>query len=130
MEESMKTVLATFLCLSVTMVLASGQENAKEKTRVDVMPVVETRAMPKYPDAAKKDHLEGKVDLNVLVDTRGRVEKVEVLKTDARIFNEAAIRSAKEWTFKPALKNGKPVATWVTIPFQFKLEEGKAGEKK
>jgi TonB family protein len=126
----MKIVLATLLCLSVATVLAFRQEGGREKAKVDVMPVVVTRAMPTYPEAAKKDHLEGKVYLNVLVNAKGRVEKVEVLKSDAKIFNEAAITSAKEWTFKPALKDGKPVATWLTIPFQFKLEEGKAGEKK
>ena len=126
----MKTVLLTLLCLSVVVVRASGQDTDKEKTKVDVMPVVEKRVMPKYPDAAKKDHLQGKVYLSVLVDAKGRVEKVEVLKTDAQIFNEAAIASAKEWMFKPALKNGEPVPTWVTVPFQFKLEEGKTGEKK
>lgn len=126
----MKTVLLTLLCLSMAVVLASAQGTEKEKTKVDVMPVAETKVMPKYPDAAKKDHLQGKVYLNVLVDVKGRVEKVEVLKTDAQIFNDAAIAAAKEWTFQPALRNGTPVAIWVTIPFQFKLEEGKAGEKK
>ncbi len=126
----MKTILPILLCLSVAVAFASGQEKGKEKVKVDVMPVAEKKVMPTYPEAAKKDHLQGKVTLNVLIDAKGRVEKVEVLKTDAEVFNAAAIASAKEWTFKPALKDGKPVATWVTIPFQFKLEEGKAGEKK
>ncbi len=126
----MKTILPILLCLAVAMALGYVQETDKDKAKVDVMPVAENRVMPKYPDAAKKDHLQGKVYLEVLVDVKGRVEKVKVLKTDAEIFNEAAIASAREWTFKPALKNGKPVATWVTIPFQFRLEEGKAGEKK
>ncbi len=126
----MKTILLPLLCLSVAVVYASGQGTDKEKARVDVMPVAENKVMPKYPEAAKKDHLQGKVLLDVLVDAKGRVEKVKVVKTDAQIFNEAAIASAKEWTFKPALRDGKPVATWVTIPFQFKLAEGKAGEQK
>ena len=126
----MKIILAILLCLSIATALASRQEAGKEKTNVDVMPVVVTRVMPKYPDAARKDHLEGKVYLNVLVDAKGRVEKVEVLKSDATTFNEAAIASAKEWTFKPALKDGEPVATRVTIPFQFRLDETKGGEKK
>ncbi len=126
----MKTILVALLCLSAVTIFGSRQEKDKEKAKVDVMPVVVTKTMPKYPEAAKKDNLEGKVYLNVLADAKGRVEEVKVSKSDAQIFNEAAIASAKEWTFKPALKDGKPVATWVTIPFQFKLAEGKAGEKK
>ncbi len=126
----MKSVLVTLLCLSVAVALASGQETGKEKAKVDVMPEVVKKVMPEYPEAAKKDQIQGKVTLHVLVDAKGRVEKVQVSKTDAPILNEAAITSVKEWTFKPALKNGKPVAAWVMIPCQFKLAEGKAGEKK
>ncbi len=126
----MKTVLLTLLCLSVAAVLDPVQEADKEKAKVDVMPETVKKVMPNYPGAALKNKVQGKVFLNVLIDVKGRVEEAEVSKTDDPIFNEAAITSVKRWTFKPALKNGKPVATWVTIPVQFKLEEGKAGEKK
>jgi protein TonB len=47
------------------------------------------------------------------------------MKTEAEVFNQAAVAAAKQWTFKPAVLNGKPVAVWVMVPFRFKLSDGK-----
>ncbi|TSA17797.1 energy transducer TonB [bacterium] len=80
------------------------------------------KQMPaKYPEAAKKDKVEGTVWLKTLVDVQGKVTKVEIQKSDAEMLNQAAVDAVKQWVFKPAVMEGKPVAVWVSIPFRFKL---------
>jgi len=34
-------------------------------------------------------------------------------------LTEAAIRAVKEWTFQPAVKDGVPVRTWISVPIPF-----------
>ena len=76
---------------------------------------------PKYPEAAVKDSVEGTVYLNVQIDAKGIVGGVTVLKSTNPILNQAAIDAMKQWTFKPAIKGGSPVATTVVVPFKFRL---------
>jgi TonB family protein len=36
-----------------------------------------------------------------------------------RGLDEAAVTAVKQWVFKPALSNNKPIAVWVEIPMNF-----------
>jgi protein TonB len=85
-------------------------------------PVPISRAEPKYPEIALKAGLEGTVYVKVWVDKEGKPKKVTVIKSDAEIFNDAAIAAAWQWAFTPAMMNNGPVAVNVTIPFKFKLK--------
>ena len=37
------------------------------------------------------------------------------------IASDATIEAVKQYKFKPALANNKPVAVWVAVPISFKL---------
>jgi len=37
------------------------------------------------------------------------------------MLDAAAIAAVKQWVFKPALSNNKPVAVWVAVPVKFTL---------
>jgi protein TonB len=37
------------------------------------------------------------------------------------ILDQAAMSTARRWTFTPAEQRGKPVRVWVNIPFNFSL---------
>ena len=76
---------------------------------------------PKYPELATLAGLEGTVWVKLWIDESGNVLKANVFRSDAEIFNEAAVQAAMQWRFKPALMKGKPVGVWVSIPFRFKL---------
>jgi protein TonB len=88
-------------------------------------PVVVKAAKPDYPDLAMRAGLEGKVLVRIWVDKEGKPRKAEVVKSDAEIFNEAAVKAAMGHLFTPAYMNNGPVAVWVTIPFRFKLSDRK-----
>ncbi len=84
-------------------------------------PTVVKKVEPKYPDLALRAGLEGNVFVKVWVDKEGKVRKVVLLKSDAPIFEEAAMAAAKQWIFTPAVMQKGPVSVWVSIPFRFRL---------
>ncbi|HTP78780.1 MAG TPA: energy transducer TonB [Bacteroidota bacterium] len=84
-------------------------------------PVIVKSVLPKYPEIALRAGLEGNVITKVWVDKEGKVRKVVILKSDAEIFNQAAIDAASSYVFTPAVMQKGPVSVWVSIPFRFRL---------
>lgn len=103
------------------------QEQQKSKTppvehgKFDAEPQLVKQVQPDYPEEAMKQSLEGLVWLQMLVGEDGTVVETKVQKSDAEVFNKAAIKAGSQWVFKAAMLNGKPVASWITVPFRFKL---------
>jgi protein TonB len=76
-----------------------------------------------YPEIARRAGIEGTVIINVEVDEKGAIRRMEVLKGSARGtgFEEAAIKALKQMKWKPAYVRDRPIKVWVTIPVKFKL---------
>jgi len=101
------------------------KEPPSESAQFEQPPEVVRQFQPDYPSDALNKKQEGTVWINILVGETGEVVEAKVAKSEAEIFDASAIECAKRWTFKPALLKGRPVATWVTVPFRFKLYDGK-----
>jgi protein TonB len=84
-------------------------------------PVVNIQSLVQYPEVAKRSGVEGKVTADVLIGKDGKVEKVDITKTDNEIFNQAAKEALMKARFTPARQNGTPVRVWWTVPIVFKL---------
>lgn len=91
---------------------------------VEVEPQVVTKTKPAYPELARKASIEGIVYLDILVDKEGKVRDIQVLKASGTNvgFEQAAVEAVKQWTFTPAIQNGKPVACWLTQPIKFQVK--------
>lgn len=74
-----------------------------------------------YPKAARKAKIEGLVDVNCIVGIDGRVHYAKVMNDPGYGFAESALQTVKTYIFKPAMKDGKPVAVWVTVQVGFTL---------
>ncbi|MBK7104512.1 MAG: energy transducer TonB [Ignavibacteriae bacterium] len=79
----------------------------------------------KYPESSKKEGVEGKVFVKVIIDENGNVESAEVEKGVNKELDEAAISAIKLTKFTPGEKDGKFVKAEVTIPIKFKLDDKK-----
>jgi TonB family protein len=90
---------------------------------VDAQPLPIKEVPPKYPAEARNAKIEGTVWIKCLVGKDGKVTKPIVMKSDASVFDKAAIAAVLQWTFSPAWLKGKPIAVWVAIPFRFKLNK-------
>jgi iron complex outermembrane receptor protein len=72
-----------------------------------------------YPASALKERTHTDVVLTVTVAADGHVTKAEVAQSGGADLDEAAIVAARQWTFLPALREGKPVASRIRVPFHF-----------
>lgn len=78
---------------------------------------------PDYPPVAKRMGEEGKTVLRVLINDKGRAERVEVQKSSGSPrLDEAARQAALRALFKPYTEDGKPVAVYAIIPITFQLD--------
>lgn len=98
--------------------------------KVDKQPTPLKVVQPEYPDSARRAGIEGTVYVKVLVEKDGKASKVVVIKSDAEIFNEPAVKAALQWTFTPAMLHDKPIAVWAAVPFRFKLSTDGVKEPK
>jgi TonB family protein len=71
-----------------------------------------------YPIKSEQDKLEGEVVVKVVVSETGDVETVEVVSGDPTLA-QAATEAAKEWKFKPFIRNGKAAKVSTKLSFNF-----------
>ena len=88
---------------------------------VDTPPLLVKRTAPEYPEIALQEGIEGKVVLEIVVNAKGHVENVKVLKSSNKVLEEAAVKAAKQYVFKPAQKSGKNVAVSIVLPITFQM---------
>jgi len=84
------------------------------------LPEAVKKVPPSYPQAAREAGVDGVVLLSVLVGEDGLVKDTRVRKSIPGL-DEAAGTAVRQWVFKPALSNGKPVAVWIAVPVRFTL---------
>jgi protein TonB len=78
-------------------------------------------AAPMYPAIARAARVQGLVVLEAVIDERGIVTGVRVVKS-VPLLDEAAMQAVRQWRYTPTLLNGVPVSVLLTISIQFKLE--------
>ena len=116
-----RRVLATAVVLLSAMV-AEAQEIPRPGTTLPPQIVRAVNAV--YTSEAKAAGIEGIVRVEVLVLTDGTVgEHAKVIQSlDTKFgLDDEAVKASKQWIFKPATKDGKPVAAHVVIEQTFTL---------
>ncbi len=80
------------------------------------------RYEPGYPETARRDKVEGRVMLDVQINSNGRVGSVRVFSSSGSgVLDSTAISAVKRWSFSPARKDGRPVSSQVRVPFRFSI---------
>jgi protein TonB len=111
------------------------------RIRAETPPVRAARAAPKgdlrpprlradlspaarYPEAARRNGLEGTVVLLVGIGADGAVERVEVAESSGHEeLDRAAAEAAEGWHFEPARLDGVAVAHEARVPVEFRLTD-------
>jgi TonB family protein len=75
----------------------------------------------RYPKEAKKNKIEGSVNICALIDEKGVVRGSDIMMRLGYGTDEEASKALKELYFIPAIKDGRPVPYWTTVEFVFKL---------
>jgi len=110
----MQRLLGVVVLVSLGSCLRAA-EPQRDKGKTFQPPKVVSAAETLYPVTCTAF---GTVVLHLLVDTSGKVGRVEIIR-DIPSLTEQAERSAMNWKFAPAKIDGKPVAVPVVASFTF-----------
>jgi periplasmic protein TonB len=85
----------------------------KEPKRISGLP-------PEYPRIAVESRTQGTVILEAVIDERGEVGRIKVLRS-VPLLDQAAIMAVQQWRYTPTLLNGVPVSVLMTVTVNFTL---------
>lgn len=89
---------------------------------VIVKPVPVNKVAPEYPPEARKEGIQGRVVIDVLVDRDGEAVKVKAAESPHDLLTKAAIMALEQWQFKPGTINGEPAIMKIQVKLDFKLD--------
>jgi protein TonB len=78
------------------------------------------RVEPEYPEAAKRQQIEGAVKIHQVISAGGSVQSVKLI-SGPQLLAPAALEAAKYWRYFPALLNGQPVEAELDVEIDFRL---------
>ncbi len=90
---------------------------------VTSMPSVIAEIKIPYPAEARKAGIEGPVVLDLLIDVEGKVRAAELVSGPQESLNLAALEAVKNFRFRPARAEGRPVAVRIRYVYRFVLEK-------
>jgi TonB family protein len=76
---------------------------------------------PQYTEEASKARYEGVCVLALVVDAKGKPQRVQVVRHLGMGLDQKAIEAVKQYRFEPAMLSGKPVPVEVHIEVNFKV---------
>lgn len=88
------------------------------------LPQVVTQVKAEYTPEAMQNRIEGKVGLETVVQSDGKVGDVKVAESLDTIYglDANAVKAMKQWMFEPGMKDGKPVAVRVHVQINYTLK--------
>ena len=84
------------------------------------VPLPFKRLTPKYTQAAQERSIEATVDIAAVLNARGEVERTEIVRWAGFDLDEAAADTVRKMQFRPALRDGKPLAIRVLLRYNFR----------
>jgi protein TonB len=76
---------------------------------------------PEYSEEARKAKFQGTSVVSLIVGPDGLPRNIRVSRSLGLGLDEKAIEAVKQWRFKPAEKDGKPVAVEISVEVDFHL---------
>jgi protein TonB len=84
-------------------------------------PVLLVSPDPEFSEEARKAKFSGNVEVYLIVDENGNPTHVKVARPIGMGLDEKAVEAVRQYKFKPALKDGKPVKVDMYIDVNFQI---------
>ena len=84
-------------------------------------PVLIYSVEPEFSEEARKAKVAGNVLVNLWVDTSGNPSHVKVIRGVGMGLDEKALEAVRQYKFKPAMENGKPVLVELNVEVNFQI---------
>jgi len=88
------------------------------------LPLIATsQVYPRYPEVARLNRTEASVLVRYIIDRKGRVREVNILRHAASPdFDTAVVKAIKGWRFRPMVDKGEQVEVMHDLTVYFVLE--------
>src|SRR5262245_48801903 len=96
----------------------SSTQDYEQVQESDLQNRVITEVKPEYPPTAKKMKATGTVEVEITISEAGLVIQAKAISGHLAL-RSAAVEAARNWVFKPAMLNGKPVRVKSVLTFVF-----------
>lgn len=118
---SLSTLLFLASFASIQLALQAQQETVYSVRDAGVTaPAVLSKTEPVFTPQAREKKISGTVVLAVVISSAGQISEAKVLRSLEESLDENAIAAVKTWSFRPATKDGSPVACKATIEVNFR----------
>ena len=74
-----------------------------------------------FSDEARRQKYQGVCTISIIVDAHGYPQNLRVTRSLGMGLDEKALEAVQKYRFKPAMKNGKPVASLVNVEVNFRM---------
>ncbi len=102
----------------------SIQQEAFDVGDLEKRPEPVSQVPPAYPSELRKAKVEGVVTLVFLLTEEGRVESAKVENSSRPEFEKPALEAIRKWRFRPGMKDGQAVRTYIRVPIRFRVTSG------
>jgi protein TonB len=84
-------------------------------------PVIIYQPEPEFSEEARKAKFMGVVTVSLIVGADGKPQQVHVTRGVGMGLDDNAVAAVKQYRFKPATENGKPVAVYLNVEVNFEI---------
>ncbi len=108
---------------------STAPPSGSAQPRTIVLPVVKEARLvrqidPEYPRDARRDGIEGSIDLRFTVKADGKVADIEVVEASpAATFDREAVAAVRRWRYEPRREDGVPVDSRTRVRLEFRLDQ-------
>ncbi len=116
---ALKSGVAVPSLVRIPVQFCDSSEVTFDTNRVDVRASPLSQPAPRYPDELKRKGVNGSATVWFVVAADGSIRDVKVVNTTHPAFGASCIAAVKQWRFKPAMIDGRPVACRMQQAFPF-----------
>lgn len=84
-------------------------------------PVLVYAPDPEFSDEARRAKYQGVCVVGLIVDAQGNPQRVRIVRPLGMGLDEKALEAVRQYKFKPAIYNGKPVPVEINIEVNFRI---------
>ncbi|MCB1125483.1 MAG: energy transducer TonB [Verrucomicrobiae bacterium] len=95
--------------------------SAFDVAELEKRPELLAAVSPVYPATLRQAGVEGSVSVVFVLDEDGHVQDPRVERASRAEFEKPALDALRKWRFRPGMKDGQPVRTFMRQPIRFSL---------
>jgi len=85
------------------------------------VPALTHSVEPQFSEEARANKVGGMVVVTLIVDINGRPQNVHVVRGVGMGLDEKAVQAVRQYRFKPAMEDGKPVPVQINVEVNFQI---------